>query len=84
MIEILGLDAMTAAILTGLCMGVVELIKRLFDKDWRAAITIVACGVVGGLAGLAMGITLLQGIVFGLAATGYVTLAQNIGKKSNE
>lgn len=83
MIDILGLDAMTALILTGLCMGVVELIKRLFDKDWKASVTIVACGVVGGLAGLAMGITILQGIVFGLAATGYITLAQNVGKKSS-
>lgn len=82
MVEILGLDAMTAVILTGLCMGVVELIKRLFDKDWKASVTIVACAVVGGLAGLAMGITVLQGIVFGLAATGYITLAQNVGKKS--
>lgn len=84
MIDILGLDAMTALILTGLCMGTVELIKRLFDKDWRAAVTIAGCALVGGLAGMALGITILQGIVFGLAATGYITLAQNVGKKAAE
>lgn len=84
MIDVLGLDTMTAAILTGLCMGVVELVKRLFDKDWKASVTIVACALVGGLAGLALGINMLQGIAFGLAATGYITLAQNIGKKSKE
>lgn len=78
--EILGLDAMTAVILGGLCMGTVEFIKRLFDKDWKAAVTIFCCGIVGGLAGMAMGINMLQGIAYGLAATGYITLAQNIGK----
>ena len=31
--EILGIDALAAAVLTGLVAGVVELIKRAFDKD---------------------------------------------------
>jgi len=82
--ELLGLDAMTAVILTGLVMGGAELIKRLFDKDWRAAAIIASSAVIGGLAGMALGITILQGITFGLAASGYITLAQNIGKKAME
>ena len=82
--ELLGLDAMTAVILTGLVMGGAELIKRLFDKDWRAAAIIASSAVVGGLAGMSLGITVLQGIAFGLAASGYITLAQNIGKKAME
>lgn len=82
--ELLGLDAMTAIILTGLVMGGAELIKRLFDKDWRAAAIIVSSSVIGGLAGMSLGITILQGIAFGLAASGYITLAQNIGKKAME
>lgn len=82
--ELLGLDAMTAIILTGLVMGGAELIKRLFDKDWRAAAIIVSSSVIGGLAGMSLGITVLQGIAFGLAASGYITLAQNIGKKAME
>ena len=36
--EILNLDAITSVVLTGLVMGGVELIKRLFEKDWKAAI----------------------------------------------
>ena len=82
--NVLGLDAMTAIVLTGLVMGGAELIKRLFDKDWRAAAIITASALIGGLAGMSLGITILQGIVFGLAASGYITLAQNIGKKAME
>ena len=82
--NVFGLDAMTALILTGLVMGGAELIKRLFDKDWRAAAIIVSSAVIGGLAGMSLGITVLQGIAFGLPASGYITLAQNIGKKAME
>ena len=80
--EVFNLDAMTAAILTGLVMGGVELIKRLFSKDWQAVAIIVVASLIGGLAGVALGINVLEGIVYGLAASGYITLAQNIGKKS--
>lgn len=82
--EILGLDTVTAIILTGLVMGGVELIKRLFDKDWRAVAIIAVASVIGGLAGMALGINILQGIAYGLAASGYITFAQNIGKNSNQ
>lgn len=82
--EILGLDTVTAIILTGLVIGGVELIKRLFDKDWRAAAIIAAASVIGGLAGMALGINILQGIAYGLAASGYITFAQNIGKNFNQ
>ena len=82
--NVFGLDAMTALILTGLVMGGAELIKRLFDKDWRAAAIIASSAVIGGLAGMSLGITILQGIAFGLAASGYITLVQNIGKKVGE
>ena len=82
--NVFGLDAMTALILTGLVMGGAELIKRLFDKDWRAAAIIASSALIGGLAGMSLGITILQGIAFGLAASGYITLAQNIGKRTLE
>ena len=77
--ELLGLDAMTAFVLTGLVMGGVELIKRLFDKDWKAATTICVSAIIGGIAGFVMGIMPIQGIAFGLAASGYITFAQNFG-----
>lgn len=82
--ELFGLDAMTAIILTGLVMGGVELLKRLFDKDWKAAIIIAVSAIIGGIAGAILGILPLQGMAFGLAASGYVTLAQNIGKRSSD
>lgn len=80
--EVLGLDTMTALILTGLVMGGVEIVKRAFSKDWKGVITILVSAVIGGIAGLALNISALQGIAFGLAASGYVAFAQNIGKKS--
>lgn len=81
--NILGLDSMTALILTGLVMGGAELVKRLFSKDWKAAITILVSAAIGGIAGGAMGIEILQGVAFGLAASGYITLVQNFGSKGN-
>lgn len=78
--EVLGITGLAAAVLTGLVAGVVELVKRVFDKDWRAAVTIVLAGLVGGLGALYMGTDFLAGVVFGLAASGFVTIAQNIGK----
>lgn len=80
--EVLNLDAITSVVLTGLVMGGVELVKRLFAKDWQAAAIIVVASLIGGFAGMAMGVAFLTGVAFGLAASGYVTLAQNLGKKS--
>lgn len=78
--EILGLSALATVVLTGLVAGVVELVKRAFDRDWRATITIILAGLVGGLGALYMGTDFLAGVVFGFAASGYITIAQNIGK----
>lgn len=79
--DILGLDTTTALILTGLVMGGVELVKRLFKKDWKAVAIICTSAVIGGIAGTILGILPLQGIAYGLAASGYITLVQNIGTK---
>ena len=78
--EILGLSTLATVVLTGLVAGGTELVKRLFDKDWRAAVTIFVADIIGGLGGLMFGANFLVGMVFGLAASGYVTIAQNIGK----
>lgn len=75
-----GIDATSAAILLGMVAGVVELIKRAFDKDWRAVITIVGAGLVGALVGLGIAINPLLGAVIGLAASGYITIVQNLGR----
>lgn len=73
------LEPMTALILLGMVAGVVELIKRAFDKDWRAVATIIGAGLVGSLVGLALGANPLMGAVIGFAASGYITIARNVG-----
>lgn len=76
-----SLDPTVAIILLGMVAGVIELIKRAFDKDWRAVAIIAAAGVVGGLSALALSISILVGIAVGFATSGYVTIAQNIGNQ---
>lgn len=79
--EILGLSALATVVLTGLVAGGTELIKRIFDKDWRTVVTIIVAALIGGLGGLVFGVQFLVGMVFGLAASGYITIAQNVAKK---
>lgn len=78
--EVFNLDPIAAAIMLGMVAGVVELIKRLFDKDWKAVATIVCSGVVGALTALALAINPLIGAVVGLAASGYITIVQKFGE----
>lgn len=78
--EVFDLEPIVAVIMLGMVAGVVELVKRLFDKDWRAAVIILCAGIVGALTALALGVAPLIGAVVGLAASGYITIAQNIGK----
>lgn len=84
--EVFNLDPVTAFIMLGMVAGVVELVKRLFDaiknKDadaLRAVFIIVGAGLAGILTALLLAINPLIGAVVGFAASGYVTIAQNIG-----
>lgn len=79
--EILGLSTLATVVLTGLVAGGVELLKRVFDADWRAVITIIISALIGGLGGMVFGAEFLVGVVFGLATSGYITIAQNVAKK---
>lgn len=76
--ELLNIDAVSAILIVGATMGAVELVKALFDKDWRSAVIILGAGLAGGVAGVLTGYTPLIGIVAGLAASGAITLGQNI------
>ena len=76
------LGAVETAILLGMVAGVIELIKRAFKKDWKAVCIIAGAGVTGALVCLAIGINPLIGAVVGLSASGFVTIAQNIGVDS--
>lgn len=77
--EVLELDPVVTFIMLGMVAGVVELVKRAFDKDWRATAIIMGAGVAGGLTALLLSVNPIAGIVVGFAASGYVTIAQNIG-----
>lgn len=76
------LEPVTAIILLGMVAGVVELIKRIFEADWRACAIIIGAGATGALVAIPLGISALIGAVIGLSSTGYVTIAQNFGKEA--
>lgn len=78
--DVFSLDPVTTAILLGMVSGVVECIKRAFAKDWKAVAIIIGAAAAGALTGLAISINPLIGAVVGLAASGFITIAQNIGK----
>lgn len=74
------LGAVETAILLGMVAGVVEVIKRAFEKDWKAVAIILGAAATGALVALAIAINPLIGAVVGLAASGFITIAQNVGK----
>lgn len=80
--DVFNLDPVSAAILLGMVAGVVECIKRAFKKDWKAVCVIAGAGITGALVGWAIAINPLIGAVVGLAASGFITIAQNIGHDS--
>ncbi len=85
--EIFNLDPITTAILLGMIAGIVEFAKAfctmLFvdKKQWKPCVVIATAGATGALTALALGISPLMGAVVGFAASGYITIAQNIAKK---
>lgn len=85
--EIFQLEPISAVILLGMVAGVVEFIKHLFaaisnksKNDWRACAIIAGAGITGALVALPLGIAPLIGAVVGFASSGFITIAQNIGK----
>ncbi len=76
----LGLDTMSAVLLTLFVMGIVECAKAAYNREWYQFTVILASGVAGLIAGLFLGVGIFTGICAGFAASGAITLAQNIGK----
>lgn len=72
---------MEYALLIGAVAGVTEFIKRLFDRDYRASVIILAAALVGGLFGATgvEAVSIAEGVVAGLAASGVVTIATKVG-----
>lgn len=81
-LSMLGIDGVSALLLVGFVMGFVELAKAIFDKEWRKAIVIAVAGVAGGVVAPFIGLQIITGIVGGLAASGAITFAQNLGKEA--
>lgn len=79
-LSVLGIDGIAALLLVGFVMGFVELAKALYDREWRKAIIIAVAGVSGAIVAPFIGLSIVTGIVGGLAASGTITLAQNLGK----
>lgn len=78
-LSILGIDPVTALLLTGFVIGFVELAKAVYDKEWRRAIVIGVAGLAGGIIAPFIGLSIVIGVVAGFAASGAVTLVQNVG-----
>ncbi|MDO4271917.1 MAG: hypothetical protein Q4C83_02990 [Candidatus Saccharibacteria bacterium] len=72
------LDPVAVCITMTTVIGMVELIKRLFDGDYRAAVTIVGAGIAGTLIALPLGIAWYYGLVLGIAGSGVVTIASKV------
>lgn len=79
---ILGIDPVTALLLVGFVTGFVECAKAVVDKTWRKVAIIVVAGLSGGIVAPFIGLSIVTGIVGGFAASGAVTLVQNIGVPS--
>lgn len=76
------LTALQIAVIVGATIGAVELVKNLFDKNFRAAVVIAAAAVAGGLIALPVGAEWYLGMLVGLSGSGVITSLQNIGTRS--
>jgi len=76
--ELTGVVLLVAAV-----TGIVELVKRAVNFEWRAVAIIASAALAGFIIAPAaeIGLTALQGLVVGFGASGFITIAQNIGSK---
>jgi uncharacterized protein YqgC (DUF456 family) len=73
---------MDSLALLGLAVvGAVELIKRLFKKDFEASALIAGAAIVGAIGGYFLGIPVFQGLIIGLTGSGFITTASYISNK---
>jgi len=70
--------------IVGAVIGFTQLVKSLFDRDYRTVVIIVGAAAIGALAGFLQieGVDVPSGIVLGLSASGAITgLQANSGRK---
>lgn len=70
-------------IIVALVAALVELGIRLEARDYRAAVTIIGSGLIGGIIGFLKihGVSIENGIVIGLSASGLISGGQHVAKK---
>lgn len=75
---------MENAFIVGAVIGFTQLVKSAFDRDYRSCVVIIGAATIGAIAGaLAIeGVDVPTGIVYGLTASGVVTLGQAIGGRA--
>lgn len=65
----------------GAVIGFTQLVKSAFDRDYRTCVIITGAAAIGAFAGYLHidGLTVANGLVYGLTASGVVTLGQALG-----
>lgn len=73
--------AVALGLLTTMVIGATEFVRRLFDRDFRAAAIIFVSAMVGGVSGVVLfdGVGFALGLVTGLSASGVITGLQKFG-----
>lgn len=70
----------TNLVLIATIVGVVELVKRAYDKDYKSALLIAVAGVAGALfAPFAGESSWFIGMLYGFSASGVVTAVTRVG-----
>ncbi len=89
--QLLSLTTVQAVVMTGAVVAGVEIVKQIVDiladdrarepGAWRTVAIIIMAGVVGGALGvLYLGVPFVEGMVYGLSASGVLNTLQNVGK----
>lgn len=74
-----NLDAIAVASLTFAVAGVVELVKRVFEADYKTAGVIAVAGLAGALlAPYAGDVTWFNGLLIGFSASGLIATVSHL------
>ena len=80
-VQSLAALAVASPLIITIVAGFVEMVKALFDRNFRVAVIVAVSGIVGGVLGAFAieGLNFWYGLMAGFSASGAITIAQNIG-----